>query len=305
MSNLRSNFLQSREWLKFQNSLGREVLEYEKEGVSAKIIKHDIAFGKNYLYAPHGPVMDFNKMIGGFKNPVANFTKWLHGEAKKRKSIFVKAEPLIDSTAQVLIEYKFKKSKKEIQPAKTVIIDLTQSEEDLLSRMHHKTRYNIGVADKHNVVVGETEDLEFFLKLIKKTAKRAKFHTYPDDYYRKLFGFSELQKKLYFAAHGDKPLAAALVLIYGDTGYYLHGASDYAYRYLMAPYALHWHIIKMLQSAGLKKYDMWGINAKKWPGVTRFKLGFGGQTIEYPGSFDLVTSRFWYLIYGVARKLKI
>ena len=46
-----------------------------------------------------------------------------------------------------------------------------------------------------------------------------------------------------------------------------------------------------------------GIDAKKWPGVTRFKLGWGGDIKEYPGSFDLPVSKIWYLGYNLARKI--
>lgn len=291
--------------MEFQKSLGREVFEYEKGGISAKIIKHDLPLGKNYLYIPYGPDMDFNQMIGGFKNPVANFVGWLREEAKMRKSIFVKIEPMTDGVAQVLAEHKFKKSKKEVQPSKTVVIDLSKGEEELLAEMHHKTRYNIGVADRHGVVVGEHSDSDSFLGLLKKTTKRDKFNPHPADYYKKLFDCRELQTKLYFANHNGKPVAAALVLVFGDTGYYLHGASDYEYRSLMAPYALHWHIIKQLKTEGLKQYDFWGIDARKWPGVTRFKLGWGGKTVEYPGSFNLPISKFWYMVYKITQKLSV
>ena len=297
-------FLQSKEWAEFQRSLGREVFEYEKEGISIKIIKHDLPFKKNYLYIPHGPEMDFNQMIGGFKNPTANFIRWLREEGKKRKSIFIKAEPLADSVAQALAEYKFKKSRKEVQPSKTVIIDLTKSEDELLGQMHHKTRYNAGVADKHGVVVGEGDDIDLFLKLLEKTTKRDKFNAHPVKYYKKLFSYDGLQIKLYLAKHDNKSIAGAIVLVHGDTGYYLHGASDHEYRAMMAPYALHWHIIKQLKAEGLKYYDMWGIDASKWPGVTRFKLGWGGRAVEYPGAFDLSISWPWYLLYRLIRKIK-
>lgn len=347
-----NNFLQSKEWAEFQRSLGlapnetararsvplsrtgREVLEYPEclevepqnrevqplgaHAIMAKIIKHNLPFGKSYLYIPHGPEMDFNQMTGGFKNPVANFVSWLHDEAKKRKSIFVKAEPLTDNVAQALVEAGFRKSKKEIQPSKTVIVDLTKSEDELLGMMHHKTRYNISVADRHNVVVECTtfddvhdakqhdircRAVEDFLKLLKKTAKRDRFNTHPADYYKKLFNFPGLSTKLYFAKHNNRSVAAALVLTYGDTAYYLHGASDYKYRSLMAPFALHWFIITSNKKLGTRNYDLWGIDARKWPGVTRFKLGWGGKTLEYPGSFDLPISRFWYLVYRIARKI--
>ena len=66
---------------------------------------------------------------------------------------------------------------------------------------------------------------------------------------------------------------------------------------------MHWEIIKKLKVEGCKLYDFWGIDANKWPGVTRFKLGFEGQVVEYPGSFDLPISKIWYLIYKIARKI--
>ena len=73
---------------------------------------------------------------------------------------------------------------------------------------------------------------------------------------------------------------------------------------MMAPYYLHWELIKVAKKYGLNNYDFWGIDAKRDPGVTRFKLNWGGQTIEYPGSFDLPVSKFWYLVYKLLRNNK-
>lgn len=299
-------FLQSDEWAGFQRSLGREVFGYAEEGISAKIIQHNLPFHKNYLYTPQGPVFDFNSMAGGFKNPTANFVKYLHELGKKQNSIFVKAEPLVDSVAQQLVDPPagggFKKSKKEIQPSKTVVIDLSMGEADLLANMHHKTRYNIQVAEKHNIKVAESNDVGVFLKLLKKTTKKDKFSAHEDSYYQKLLDFRGLDARLFLATHNGRSVAGAIILIHGNTAYYLHGASDYDYRSLMAPYALHWQIIQSLKARGIYYYDLWGIDANKWPGVTRFKLGWGGHTIEYPGSFDLPISKFWYLAYRLTRR---
>ncbi len=288
--------------------LGREVFEYDKAGISAGIIKHNLPFGKNYLYIPHGPVVDFNQMSGGFKNPFKNFINYLKQLGRENRSIFVKSEPLTDNVAQGLVEAGFKKSKKEIQPSKTVIVDLKEEESDILGRMHHKTRYNIQVAERHKVGVSESGDINAFLKLLAKTAKRDKFSAHEPEYYRKFLN-SEilhsggLETKLFIAEHEGRPVAAAIILKYGDAGFYLHGASDYDARAMMAPYKLHWHIIQRLKQDGVVAYDLWGIDARKWPGVTRFKLGWGGHTIEHPGSFDLTISRFWHLIYKIACRL--
>jgi len=288
----------------FQRSLGREVFEYDKEGISAKIIKHNLRFGRSYLYIPRGPGVDFNMMSGGFKNPINNFVVFLKELARANKSIFIKSEPLADSVAQALVESgRFKKSKKEIQPSKTTIINLEADELDILSNMHNKTRYNIKVAEKNGVIVKESQDTEAFLDMLHKTTKRDNFSGHPDGYYHKLLNDNSLNTKLFIAFYENKPIAGAITLTYGDVGYYLHGASDYEHRALMAPYMLHWQIMQYFKRAGVKNYDMWGIDARRWPGVTRFKLGWGGRTVEYPGSFDLPIARLWYLAYKIARKI--
>ena len=308
-----STFLQSKEWFDFQKSLGREVFLYERGGVKAGIIKLPLPFKKSYLYLPHGPAVDFNQMAGGIDNEIRNFLQYLKNLAKKEKAIFIKAEPLNDSVAQFLAKNKFKKSKKEIQPSKTIVLNLTQNDDQLLDHLHHKTRYNIKVAQKNGVVIhmqGSTlhvDNLEIFWELMKKTFKRDKFFPHPKDYYEKLLNFfregSGIKTKLFLAFHQDKPVAGLILLTYGDTGYYLHGASDYEYHNLMAPYLLHWSAIKFLKETDFKKYDWWGIDSKRWPGLTRFKLGWGGRTVEYPGTFDLTTSWWWHQVYKISKKL--
>lgn len=301
------SFLQSRDWLEFQRSLGRPVFEYNRDGIQAGIIRLPLWFGKSYLYIPHGPNMDFNAMIGGEGNPVRKFLAYLKDLGKKEKSIFVKIEPLTDHVAQTFAERRFKKSKKETQPARTVIMDLEKSVEELLDKMHHKTRYNIGVAEKHGVVVGESDDLDAFWKLLKKTTKQDRFFSHSRDYYQKLMKFfaenREIKTDLFLAYHGNKPAAGALVLSQGQFAYYLHGASDYDLRQYMAPYQLHWNIIGYLKDRGFKTYDWGGISARQWPGLTRFKLGWGGRVVEYPGSFDWRLSWWWYRGYQLARQI--
>jgi lipid II:glycine glycyltransferase (peptidoglycan interpeptide bridge formation enzyme) len=72
----------------------------------------------------------------------------------------------------------------------------------------------------------------------------------------------------------------------------------------MAPHLLHWEIIRQAKQLGYHFYDFWGIDEKKWPGLTRFKKGFGGKIIEYPGTFDLVFNKFWYQLYRLGKIFK-
>jgi len=317
---MNKSFLQTTEWLKFQELIGHRTWRFDDGKIRANIIQHKIPFGKNYLYIPHGPEILFDKISGGLKNEIDNFLKYLKELAKENKSIFVKMEPLADVITELVFRKGIKKSKKYIQPQKTVILNLNLPEEELLSRMHHKTRYNIRLAEKKGLRLEESTDTETFWRLLQKTAKKDRFYAHEKSYYEKLLSFfphdrekntTELSARLFFVYHQNKAVTGAIVLTYSDTVYYLHGAMDRDYKELMAPYFMHWEIVKFFQLTslpayqltGYKYYDLWGIDARKWPGVSRFKLGWGGETKEYPGSFDLVISKFWYFIYNLARKI--
>ena len=308
---MNKSFLQSTEWLEFQKEVGHKTWRFSDGKITANIIKLGLPMGKSMLYVPHGPEIDFSHIQGGIKNELSSFIKYLKDLAKNEKAIFIKIEPVSDVVMELLYRRGVRRSSKQIQPYKTVILDLNLSEEHLLGKMHQKTRYNIKVAEKNGITVRQGEDVDDFWKLMKKTTERDRFASHPKDYYKKLLNLGgDLKTELFLAYKDDTPIAGAIILRYADTGYYLHGASDYEYRSLMAPYSLHWEIIKNLkntkydiQDTKYKFYDFWGIDAKKWPGVTRFKLGWGGDLKEYPGSFDLPVSRFWYLAYSLARRI--
>lgn len=308
MCEMRS-FLQTENWLQFQKDIGRKTWRFDNGKIKANIIKHELPLRKNYLYIPHGPEIYFDQISGGIKNELTQFVEYLKNLAHEEKSIYIKIEPLDDKVIELLYglsaSRRIKKSSKEIQPKHTVIIDLEKTEEELLSVMHHKTRYNIKVAEKNNLMFTVGNNMDAFWKLLKHTAKNDNFSTHPKEYYQKLCSTPGLMAEMVFIKHEDVPIAGALLLAYGDTVYYLHGAMDRnaKYKSIMAPYKLHWEVVKWAKGYGMKHYDLWGIDAKRWPGVTRFKLGFGGQEIEYPGSFDLPISKVWYLIYGIVRRI--
>lgn len=301
------SFLQTEEWLKFQESVGHKVWRFSDGKIRANIIKFKLPFGKSYLYIPHGPEIDLVDVKGGIKNELNNFLTHLRDLAVNQKAIFVKFEPLSDVVMELLYRKGIRRSSKQVQPFKTVILDLNMPEEHLLGKMHPKTRYNIKVAQKNNIEIKKSTDADAFWKLMQKTTARDKFSSHSKEYYENMLDYfannPEIKTELFLAYHDNKPVAGAIVMRYGDTGYYLHGASDYEHRALMAPYLLHWEVIKQLRFEGFKFYDLWGVDVQKWPGVTRFKLGWGGVQREYPGSFDFIVSKFWYWSYTLARKV--
>lgn len=286
-----SQFLQSWEWGEFQKSLNREIWRLD---CGAQIFKHKLLFKKNYLYIPRILI-----------NNQDNFFEEIKKIAKQEKSIFIRIES-VEKINFNLIPIK------QVQPVNTLILDLQKPEEELLKSMHHKTRYNIRLAERKNIQIKKIENkkigIENFLKLNKETTDRDQFVSHGDNYYRKMIESDIVE--LWQAEYQGEILASNIVIVFGDMATYLHGASSSTNRNLMAPHLLQWKIIQNTKSRGFKFYDFWGINPenqddknykKSWQGITRFKKGFGGEIINYPGCFDLIIDKFWYLMYSFGK----
>ena len=145
--------------------------------------------------------------------------------------------------------------------------------------------------------------------LFNYTSTRNNFNLHAQNYYQLMLNTSD-NFKLWTASLEEKIIAAAIVGYYGNTVTYLHGASDYRYREIMAPNLLQWQIIKRAKSQNYKYYDFHGIAPQgqpnhPWVGITRFKKGFGGKEIAYPGTFDFIYQPEWYRIYKIFRKLNL
>lgn len=337
----RGSFLQSFEWGELQESFGRkvwrvwfvdEIIEEDAPIFCAQIIKHDLPFGKKYLYIPQGPVYrigiidKIEEVYGGGEkiNKEVKYSKIYYDQKKKyfddfldvlsdicrkENAVFLKMEPLIGSEIhrKGFTETILKKSGKELQPSHTILLDLQKSEEEMLVEMKQKTRYNIRLAQKYGVKIIKSSSDDYFEKffgLLQETAKRDGFYLHEKDYYKSILNTKtdQFENCLFVASFKNKILAGAMVNFFNGKAVYLHGASSSEDRNVMAPYLLHWEIIKDAKNNNFKIYDFWGIS-EKWPGVTRFKQGFGGKEKKYLGAFDLVIDRKWYLLYSIARKI--
>jgi lipid II:glycine glycyltransferase (peptidoglycan interpeptide bridge formation enzyme) len=311
------SFQQSWQWGELQEQMQRPVrrflvLENNEPIAAATFVKHVLLLGQYYWLCPKGPVIDQNQ-----KPKIKNQKFWK--ELKERLGgVFIRIEPEVPATFNFqLSTFNLRRAPKDHNPRATIVIDLTKSEDELLAKMHPKTRYNIKLAEKKELRIKNPaspagrqesrEDFETVWKLFQETAKRDKFYLHPKEYYEKLLALAEI--RLFLAYFSQKLIAGAIVSFFGKTASYLHGASDYDFRQLMAPYLLHWEIMRHAKKQGMEKYDFGGVAPKNskathpWSGITRFKQGFGGEYVEYAGSYDYVMDKMWYGIYKVARKI--
>lgn len=294
-----SHFLQSWDWGELQQRLGRTIYrltvgENSLTGV-ALVIEQPLPFGLCYLYCPRGPLA---------VDAVAADLLWtkLHELARQRRATFVRCEPptpvtmLSDAVRTV-----------DRQPMHTMVLGLTKTTEDLLTAMHPKTRYNIGLAERKGVTVytsTNSDDIDTCIRLLNDTYRRAGIRLHPNEYYRKLLTVQgKMTVTLYLAEYEHKAVAANLVYRYGTTTTYTHGGSDYTARALMAPHLLQWQQIRDAKASGATTYDFWGYDEKRWPGVSRFKAGFNGTVLVYPGTFDVPVSPVRYQVYRLAQLL--
>ena len=197
----------------------------------------------------------------------------------------------------------------------TFVLDLTKSEEELLKAMHSKTRYNIKVAEKHNVVIKEQtndEAFEDYLKLSEETTKRQGFYAHNTTYHRTLW--QTLKKSnmihLWTASYHDEVLASWILFTWKDAIYYPYGASSRNHREVMAPNLLLWKIVKWGKAHGYKTFDLWGAlgpdpdSNDPWFGFHRFKEGYHPTLVEFIGSYDLVINPLLYTLYCFADTIR-
>lgn len=195
--------------------------------------------------------------------------------------------------------WNFKKSFSNILPSNTIFLNLNPDLETLLQRMKSKTRYNIGLAQRKNVTVHETgiDDIALWYELYKETAFRNRILLNDIKYFNAVLSAkaddsrSPADVRLLVAKNGDKPLAAMFLVMTGNRGSYLYGASSSENRNFMATYALQWEAIRISKANGCTEYDMFGVSPSPDPnhplyGLYKFKSGFGGDIFHSLGCWD-------------------
>ncbi|MBT4857235.1 peptidoglycan bridge formation glycyltransferase FemA/FemB family protein [Candidatus Uhrbacteria bacterium] len=291
-------FLHSWEWGEFQRALGREVERVyvsDMQGVvMAQAVKIPLPAGQFYWYVPKGPFgnASIERQVEVLREqlPEAMFLRIEPGEGGRMLKV------------------------PHMQPATTVMLDLSKGEETLLKECKSKTRYNIRLGLKKGVESKIVPRKRFpdFVRLLDQTTNRDQFSGHPNAYYQKMLDTLNGEAKAYLAMgfYEGRPLAANIMIDFAGVRTYLHGASSNLHRNVMAPYALHWHLIADAIEKDMKWFDFWGVApvgaSKKhaWSGISRYKYGFSGEVVEHPGTFDLPVKHLWYGAYRTVRVLR-
>jgi lipid II:glycine glycyltransferase (peptidoglycan interpeptide bridge formation enzyme) len=184
-----------------------------------------------------------------------------------------------------------------------------RSEDDVLAGMNQQWRRNIKKAAKAGVevTIGTEADLADFHRLYAHTAERDHFTPRPLAYFQTMFEALGSQRdpdgvfdiRLYLARHEGDLVAATIWIRVGAHTWYSYGASSTEKRDVRASNAVQWQMIRDSLAAGAAVYDLRGItdtltSDDAHVGLIQFKVGTGGEAVEYAGEWDLPLNRLIY-----------
>lgn len=296
-----SHILQTAEWGELKSAYGWTPVRLINGDRGAQILFRNLPLGLTVAYIPKALSLE------GLEEEIER-------ACGARHAVFCKWEPDgWDSGPAPAIPPGFMESRQNIQPPRTLVINLRGTEEEILARMKQKTRYNIRLAAKKGVSVRPWTDLDDFHSMLKVTGERDSFGVHAQGYYRrayKLFHPAGLTELL-LAEFDGRPLAALMVFAHGPRAWYVYGASTDEERSRMPAYLLQWEAMRWAKSRGCLEYDLWGVPDEEaealeagfeqrvdglW-GVYRFKRGFGGELKRAYQAVDWVFNMPLYRLY--------
>ena len=297
-----TNFLQSWNWGKFHQNLGKLIkrVGFYSNGKLIGVMLCIVERAKRaiYLTVPGGPL--FNNHFDVFKKVITEI-------AKEEGCSFIRVRPqILENKKNTALFFKmgFKNAPMHLHAELTRQLDLAKSEESLLSEMRKTTRYEIKQALKMGIKITSSknpDDIDEFYRLQSETAKRQGFIEFDKKFLKEQFKvfIKDNQVLLYTAYLGKKKLAQAFVIFYGEEADYHYGASTLEGRIYPGAYLIQWEAIKEAKNRGMKRYNLWGVSPEhetnhRFYGVSVFKRGFGGQDVEYLHARDLIINPIAY-----------
>lgn len=238
-------------------------------------------------YVPRGPALAAGTDRGEALTVLANWTQ------KNLGGIMLKVEPEWDadslpangrigaarpSADTILINH-------------TLMIDLTQSEDELLADLSRTTRQNVRRMFKGTFTAREvtsTNDLEKCLDIYERTAERADFGIHTREYYRDAFSVLGGTSKVFAAYEDDQPICFVWLAANSTEAFELWAGMNERGQKLRANYGLKWYAMMSYRELGLRTYDLNGLLND---GISSFKRGFAKHENELVPTLDIPFGR--------------
>jgi lipid II:glycine glycyltransferase (peptidoglycan interpeptide bridge formation enzyme) len=313
-----TGFMQSSWWAMTRSPVGFEYFAVTlKDGNTivggALVAKWAYAPGRCFYYMQDGPVLPADEAAAGqvFAAILGNVEQ--HRRAEEETVSHLRIEPrwrrlpgFVRGFEAPAFEDPYR------EPRDTLCIDLRPPEQEILAQMKPKGRYNIRVAQRLGVTIVEDASdrgIADFLRIQRRTAVRQGMERKPPRYFRTLASvFSSARKlSIFFAEYRGRRIATALVVYFGRRATYLFGGSLDLHRRVMAPYLLHFEIMRKARALGCEWYDLWGVAPEnqpdhRWRNISNFKRKFGGVEVCLVPTLDYVYDPAAYEQYAAATR---
>lgn len=270
----------------------------------------------NFLFMPYGPILDYTN-----DKSFSELIKFVRKFAYEKQYDFIRVSPFIDNTSkhmELFAENGFRNAPLHMLAETTWLLDISETEEKLLSGMKKNHRNLVRKCIREDVNVQKTtskEALDRLNSLHDVTAKKHNFHRFSYEYITKEFNvFSIDDEALIFEAYLPDGThdASSIIIFKGNMSAYRHSASLNINPKLPSSYLIQWEAILESKRRSKKFYNFWGVvpdGSKKshpFAGITHFKKGFGGFQKNLLHCQDLpITKKYWItFIIETIRKIK-
>ena len=255
------------------------------------------------MYGCRGPVTDLDD-----KETMADLIDGAKKLAKQYHSYVIKIDPDVPSSetayTKMLEDLGFQLTGggatfDAIQPQYVFRLNTEgKTAEELLMSLPQSTRRKVRAGAKKGVTVEikGKEAVPDFARLMLETGVRDGFVTREASYFENMLDNLGEHARLYMAYYEGQAIAGTLWILYGYQVLYLYDSSSNEHRNLMPNDMLQWSMIEWAVEKGCRIYDFRGVPGRVGEdhplyGLYKFKLGFGGDYVEFVGEMDMVLSK--------------
>lgn len=204
--------------------------------------------------------------------------------AAKNRAYQIVIEPVRQQSAEILKARGYVLSKEPFLVTKTIHVDITKSPRDIYEQMEKRTRRDVRTTT--DIKTYDITNIEQFHKAWEKSINYKKTIP-PIEHIHALKHSFKNDCSILITPNAS---SGAIFLFANNTGYYWYAFSNEQGRKEKAQYKLLWAGMNWAKEKGGEKFDMEGVYDKKfpiksWKGFSKFKQGFGGKEVEFPGAF--------------------
>lgn len=290
---------------------------------AAQILVRKLPFPlRNFAYIPRGALVISKKPIERARIS-REIALWVSKNIKP-KPVCLTMEPDWND-GYFELSNGWRRSKNTILIPRTLVLDLTQNENELLAKMSKKTRQYIRKSGGEVKVrqLKTKEEIDRALEIYTETAKRAGFAIHSKDYYHKLYqkmgenspifgafiekehndfskneeeniesGYKTPDERVAEKLKNQEMVAFLWFAQSNYTSFELYGGVTETGQKVRANYILKWTAMLEMKKRGVERYDFNGLLND---GISKFKAGFAHHENMLVGTLDFPISKTYFI----------